>query len=137
MGITIPKDVRELKIAIGRDILSAMVAMSGIAPDDLHATNKAYDSSHIEAAERWQERDSLMFGQLAQFCDRAEQAFASGTDHALMSIMSDLMGSYRNVPQWLAHQPYHYLSSLMTQLPDAGDDLGNVLRIISAYSRGE
>lgn len=138
MNFVFPRDVRDLKIQIGIDILTTSMKESGVSADVDMTLLKARDQDHIEAAERWRDEISEAIEELGEVADRALLVLGENTDDALMSIMTDLVNSYPRVTNDLSQQPFNYVSVLIGKIASQDEKgMRATLETLSAFGKGE
>lgn len=135
-SIVLPRDVRDLKIQIGTDILvTGMREIGAHGQIDMELI-RANDVDHIEAAERWREEHEEAFRCLGLIAARALRELPS-TDNALMSLLSDLHGNYPEIRSFLSDQPLEYVSKLVFNIAGNLESMEQILESLSSFGRGE
>ena len=136
MDIVLPRDVRDLKIQIGTEILVSKMRQFRISRDQIDMELiRANDVDHIEAAERWRDEFQEEFRQLGFIAERAYRELPS-TDSALMSLLSDLHSNLE-VQTFLRNQDQQYVSALISKMANHIQGMEQILESLSAYGRGE
>ena len=136
MDIVLPRDVRDLKIQIGTEILVSKMRQFRISQDQIDMELiRANDVDHIEAAERWRDEFQEEFRQLGFIAERAYRELPT-TDNALMSLLSDLH-SNQEVQMFLSSQDLRYVSDLISKMANHIQSMEQILGSLSAYGRGE
>jgi len=136
MDIVLPRDVRDLKIQIGTEILVSKMRQFRISQDQIDMELiRANDVDHIEAAERWRDEFQEEFRQLGFIAERAYRELPT-TDNALMSLLSDLH-SNQEVQMFLRNQDLRYVSDLISKMANHIQSMEQILGSLSAYGRGE
>ena len=136
MDIVLPRDVRDLKIQIGTEILVSKMRQFRISQDQIDMELiRANDVDHIEAAERWRDEFQEEFRQLGFIAERAYRELPS-TDSALMSLLSDLHSNLE-VQTFLRNQDQQYVSALISKMANHIQGMEQILESLSAYGRGE
>jgi len=136
MDIVLPRDVRDLKIQIGTEILVSKMRQFRISQDQIDMELiRANDVDHIEAAERWRDEFQEEFRQLGFIAERAYRELPT-TDNALMSLLSDLH-SNQEVQMFLRNQDLRYVSDLISKMANHIQGMEQILGSLSAYGRGE
>ena len=135
MDIVLPRDVRDLKIQIGTDILVTGMRHLGAHGQIDMVLIRANDVDHIEAAEKWRDEFKEEFRQLGFIAERAYRELPS-TDNALMSLLSDLH-SNQEVQMFLRNQDLRYVSDLISNMASHIQSMEQILESLSAYGRGE
>ena len=136
MNIVLPRDVRDLKIQIGTDILVTGMRQLGVSRDQIEmALIRANDVDHIEAAEKRREEFEEEFRQLGFIAERAYRELPA-TDNAIMSLLSDLY-NYPEVQEFLRVHGFEYISILISGIAGHIESMEQILESLSAYGRGE
>lgn len=137
MDIVLPRDVRDLKIQIGIDILKTGMRQIGASSQIIDTELlRARDVDHIDAAEKWREEYEEVFRQLGVIADRAILELPS-TDNALMSLLSDFHNNYPWVGEALSGQSIEYVSRLIFGVASHLQSIEQILESLSSFGRGE
>ena len=136
MDIVLPRDVRDLKIQIGTDMLVTRMRQLGVSRGQIDMELiRANDVDHIEAAEKWRDEFKKEFRQLGFIAERAYRELPT-TDNALMSLLSDLH-SNQEVQMFLRNQDLRYVPGLISKMANHIQSMEQILESLSAYGRGE